>query len=101
LLCCMDIWALIIVTVAGVLCHNIAATDDDSTGIDCSVPDWSKVDGVVASEISAVLDDLLRNVYPPYEVITCCTGHAAKCSDCSHHYDIDQCDGPGVAPVRL
>ena len=52
----------LLVTVAGVLCHNIAATDDDSTDIDCSVPDWSKVDGVVDTEFSAVLDDLLRNV---------------------------------------
>ena len=78
------------VTVAGVLCHNIAATDDDSTGIDYSAPDWSKVDDVVASEFSAVLDDLLQNVYPPYEAITCCTGQSAKCSDCSHRYDIDQ-----------
>ena len=78
------------ISVTGILCNNVAANDDNNIAIDCTVPEWAKVDDVVSDKYSSTLNDLLQNVLPPYDALACCTGHTAKCTDYSHRCAIDQ-----------
>ena len=55
-------------TVNDVLFNEVIANDSDGIAVDCTAPDWSKVDGRVANEFSAALDQMLLNVAFPREL---------------------------------
>ena len=88
------------ISVTGILCNNVAANDDNNIAIDCTVPEWAKVDDVVSDKYSSTLNDLLQNVLPPYDALACCTGHTAKCTDCSHRCAIDQYYGDVISCIK-